>query len=171
MLPDNLNHTINFWIAQLQHYSFNQLCAKPAPQSWSLGQMYMHLISDTNFYIDQINECIKSNDNATEEATAAGKTMLLNNSFPDEIIEGNPANAYLPQPNSKEQLTSDLHQIKLAVQNINKQIINGAVAGKTKHPGLGYFGVNDWLQFADMHFRHHLRQKKRIDDFLLTQAF
>jgi hypothetical protein len=38
--------------------------------------------------------------------------------------------------------------------------------GKTKHPGLGYFSAKEWLQFANMHFRHHLRQKKRIDVFL-----
>ncbi|MDB5279911.1 MAG: DinB family protein [Ferruginibacter sp.] len=38
--------------------------------------------------------------------------------------------------------------------------------GKTKHPGLDYFSATEWLQFVDIHFRHHLRQKKRIDDFL-----
>ena len=38
--------------------------------------------------------------------------------------------------------------------------------GKTKHPGLHYFTAREWLQFADMHMRHHLRQKKRIEEFL-----
>jgi hypothetical protein len=38
--------------------------------------------------------------------------------------------------------------------------------GKTKHPGLHYFNADEWLQFADMHFRHHVKQKKKIDDFL-----
>ena len=42
--------------------------------------------------------------------------------------------------------------------------------GKTKHPGLGYFSAEEWLQFAEMHFRHHLRQKKRIDEFLKMDA-
>jgi len=37
--------------------------------------------------------------------------------------------------------------------------------GKTKHPGLNYFSADEWFRFAEMHFRHHERQKKRIDDF------
>jgi len=41
--------------------------------------------------------------------------------------------------------------------------------GKTKHPGLLYFNAGEWLQFATIHLRHHLRQKKRIDT-LLQQA-
>ena len=27
--------------------------------------------------------------------------------------------------------------------------------GKTKHPGLNYFTAKEWLQFAEMHLRHH----------------
>jgi len=38
--------------------------------------------------------------------------------------------------------------------------------GKSKHPGLGYFSAEEWLQFAEMHFRHHLTQKKLIDNYL-----
>jgi hypothetical protein len=49
------------------------------------------------------------------------------------------------------------------------KITESPFGGKTKHPGLGYFSAHEWLQFADMHFRHHLRQKKRIDDFLERQ--
>jgi hypothetical protein len=37
---------------------------------------------------------------------------------------------------------------------------------ETQHPGLYHFSANEWYQFAEMHFRHHVRQKKRIDDYL-----
>jgi len=38
--------------------------------------------------------------------------------------------------------------------------------GKSKHPGLGFFSASEWFQFAEMHLRHHLKQKERIDRFL-----
>ena len=92
--------------------------------------------------------------------------MLLNNDFPDEMLEG-PRNAYMPQPESKEQLMTDLLNLKTKMNNAATLISESPFHGKTRHPGiLNYFSANEWLQFADMHLRHHLRQKKRIDDFL-----
>jgi hypothetical protein len=49
---------------------------------------------------------------------------------------------------------------------VEKIISKTLFKGKTKHPGLNYFTAKEWLQFAGMHLRHHLKQKKRIDDFL-----
>jgi hypothetical protein len=41
--------------------------------------------------------------------------------------------------------------------------------GKTRHPGLLYFSALEWLRFAEMHMRHHFRQKKRIDEALFQK--
>lgn len=161
---DDLNHTIDSWLQALEKYDFRQLCAKPFPASWSVGQVYMHLIADTRFYIEQINHCIA--DHANEEATPNGRIMLQNNAFPDEVIEGDPNNALMPQPQSKEQLLNDLAKIKTELNVLAAKVLSGTFHGKAKHPGLGYLSASEWLQFANMHFRHHLRQKKRIDDFL-----
>ena len=43
------------------------------------------------------------------------------------------------------------------------QIENNKSRGKTKHPGFNYFNAIEWLQFAEMHLRHHLKQKERIE--------
>ncbi len=167
---NNFNHTIDGWLLALEKYSFSQLCVKPSPVSWSIGQVCMHLIADTQFYIEQIRRCIATNDYAAEEATPNGRIMLQNNAFPDELIEGNPANALMPQPESKEQLLADLVNIKTEMNTLAAKVLASACHGKAKHPGLGYFSAAEWVQFADMHFRHHLRQKKRIDDFLEAGA-
>lgn len=54
MLLNSFNHTIGFWIEALEEYTFEQLCAKPTPDSRALGQLYTHLVDDTNYYIEQI---------------------------------------------------------------------------------------------------------------------
>ena len=166
MLTDDFNHIIDHWIAQLDQYSFDQLCSKPSPNKWSLGQLYLHLLADTNYYIGQMEICVLSNDNAGGEAAPEARVMLLNNDFPDEVLEGSPNNALIPQPGSKEQLGNELVRLRADMNSMAERVSKSAFKGKTKHPGLGYFNADEWLQLAEMHFRHHLRQKRRIDEFL-----
>jgi hypothetical protein len=166
MTIENFNRTIDIWIKALEGYGYDQLTARPSPASWSIGQVYMHLLEDTSYYIEQILVCVTNIDHASDQATSAGKIMLLNNDFPDELLEGSPANAYMPQPEGEEQLMKDLLNLKAEMNNAAVLISQSKVQGKARHPGLGYFSANEWLQFAEMHLRHHLRQKKRIDTFL-----
>lgn len=166
MLIDDFNNTIDVWIKELEGYTFAQLSMKPSPTSWSLGQVYAHLVENTRYFIDQVKICITTNDNTYGEAAAAGKNMLHNNQFPDELLEGPPENLVTPQPESKEQILDSLISIKDEMNAVTRLIYGSPFKGKTKHPGLGYFSAQEWLQFTDMHLRHHFRQKKRIDQFL-----
>jgi len=166
MTIENFNRTIDHWITELEKYDYLQLCSKPPPTKWSMGQMYAHLIGDALFYIGQIKVCVTNNDHIEEQPSAAAQTMFSNNAFPDEMIEGSPDNAFIAQPESKEQLMADLVNLKSEMNKAALLISESPFIGKTKHPGLNYFSARQWLQFADMHFRHHLRQKKRIDAFL-----
>ena len=166
MLIENFNRTIDNWIRALEGYDYDQLTARPSPTSWSIGQVYMHLLDDTSYYIEQIQICVTNNDHANDQATSAGKIMFSNNDFPNEILEGSPTNAYMPQPDGKDQLMANMLNLKMALNNAATLISESLFHGKTQHPGLGYFSAHEWLQFADMHLRHHLRQKKRIDTFL-----
>ena len=161
-----LNDTIILWGKELENYTFEQLCTKPSPAAWSLGQLYRHLIEDTYFYLEQATTAASAQEYLFEEASPVAKVMFLMNEFPDIQIEGAPSNAFIPQPQSKQQLMNDLMNLKDAVRNAGLMISQSSRQGKTKHPGLGYFSADEWLRFADMHFRHHLRQKQRIEPFI-----
>jgi hypothetical protein len=171
MVTEDFSRTLDYWIKELEQYDFNQLCAKPSPSSWSMGQVFMHLVKNTNYYIEQIRICVSTDDHENEEASTHGKKMLSDNEFPDEIIEGPPENSRTLQPASKEELVRSFLKLKDDVTTIEVLILQSTCRGKTKHPGLNYFNAKEWLQFADMHFRHHLRQKKRIDAFLNESAY
>src|SRR5215211_4020516 len=118
MMSENFQNTIHFWIDELERYDFDQLCAKPAPNSWSLGQVYMHLIENTIWFMGQVKTCISANENAIRDSSPAAKIMFLNNSFPDEILEGPPENASTPQPENKEQLMSELLNLKDEINHV-----------------------------------------------------
>jgi hypothetical protein len=166
VLIDNFNRTIDLWIDALLPYDQQQLHAKPDATSWSIGQMYKHLIDDTSFYIEQIKACLSTNGNQDEEASPFAKIILANNDFPNEVIKGAPGNAFIPQPDTKEELTNELARIRKQMNELAAIVENAPSTGKSKHPGFNYLSGNEWLQLAEMHLRHHLRQKKRIDDFL-----
>ena len=72
----------------------------------------------------------------------------------------------IPVNQIAKKILSSFAKIKVAIKYSEVQISNSMFKGKTKHPGLNYFNANEWLQFAEMHFRHHLRQNNRIKTFL-----
>jgi hypothetical protein len=162
----NLNATIDSWVAALDNYSFDEVCTQPAAGSWSIGQLYLHLIGDTGFFADQINECLQSIQHSDKQPNENGAAMLAANTFPDILIEGNPANASIPQPQNIDQLKSGLLGVRTRLNELFNQSLAQETQGKSMHPGLGYFTSLQWFQFTDMHFRHHLKQKLRIDRFL-----
>ena len=162
------NQTIDTWIDNLQRYSIEDLTAKPTPTSWSMGQLYKHLIADTRFYISRIKVCVASSRNTNKEMTPEGKEMFRNNSFPDERLQGAPSNSMIPQPVNKEELIEEFMALRREMNSAAVLMKETVYKGKAKHPGLAYLNASEWLQFADMHMRHHFRQKKRIDEFLIS---
>jgi len=162
----DFNHTIDHWIAALDQYSLVRLLAKPAPGKWSIGQVYMHVISQTDYFLMQSKIAASTDDYRNEEMSPDAKSLFRRNEFPDVLLEGPPSNDHTPEPDGKEYLRNNLVRVKEEYSHASALISKSAFRGKAKHPGLGYFSAREWLQFADIHFRHHLRQKKRIDDFL-----
>jgi len=166
MSIESFNKTIDEWTNALQGYTWEDLTAKQSLTTWSLGQLYNHLISETTYYIRRIDVCISSNRNANKEMTDEGKAMFHNNSFPDERLTGPPSNARVPQPTDKLVLITKFTRLKQTMNERAELMEKTSFHGKSKHPGLNYLNAAEWLQFADMHMRHHLKQKKRLEDYL-----
>ncbi len=160
------NTTIDKWIGFLQGYSIEMLCQRPNDQSWSLAQVYVHIIQDTTFYIDQMRAALLTSADSEKTMHHAAKTMLENNAFPDMQLE-NPANSLnLRQPLSKQELLHGLLVIKEEVSRLCTVFDIEKSTGKTEHPGFLFLNAVQWLRLAEMHIRHHLAQKNRIDEAL-----
>jgi hypothetical protein len=167
----DLTHCLDRWIKELDQYRFAQLSFKPTATAWSLGQLYVHLIQATHFFIKQIHICVTNNDNISDEAFAEARAMFSNNDFPDVLLDGPPSNATTPQPDSKERLLAGLTGLKDEIKKAEGLIAQSQFKGKTKHFALGYFTASEWMQFAEMHCRHHFRQRKRLDNYIREHEF
>lgn len=167
---NQFNATIGQWIDYLDSYSIEMLHQRPQTNAWSLGQVYVHLIEDTTFYLEQIELALSSNNlNADKSMSSRAKVLFGNNEFPDMALE-NPSNDInLKQPQSNEELSQGLISIRNEMNKLFAEVDLSTANGKTDHPGFAFFNALEWLQFAEMHMRHHLRQKKRIDERLFPQ--
>lgn len=160
------NQTIQVWIDAVDDYPLEILRQPPQEGSWSLGQVYRHILDDTEWFVGQMEEALATRENADREMHEDAKQMFAVNAFPDIQIQGPATNVFIPQPESREELRDRLVAIK---ETVNGLFGNGPRSGgKTRHPGLLYFNAGEWLQFAEMHMRHHLRQKARIDEMFRT---
>jgi hypothetical protein len=169
MLSESFSNILDGWIKELDKYSLDQLLAKPAV-GWSMGQLYLHLIEATVYFLKHAETCTTGNDNMNAEKFPAAEKMFNDNDFPDLLLEGPPSNQKTPQPVNKEQILQGLINLKNKFVEVSALVEKNQGNGKTKHFGLGYFTAGEWLQFAEMHMRHHLRQKKRIDEFLKEKS-
>lgn len=162
------NGTISQWIDYLDEYTLDMLLRQPHPDSWSLGQVYMHIIRDTAWFVVQMETSLLYDANSEEEMHENTKAIFRNNGFPDRQLE-NPANAGMLQSQSKAALLQELAAIREKVNRLYTAFDFSTSTGKTEHPGFRFFNAMEWLQFAEMHLRHHGRQKQRIDDVLFTR--
>ncbi|UZR97177.1 DinB family protein [Chondrinema litorale] len=164
---DKFNKTIDYWIDELSRYSIEQLLIKPDNKSWSLGQVYEHLIEDSNWYNSQIKLALASDAYATIETSDKAKELLERGSFENKKIKGVALNASkVKQPTSVSQLKSDMENLKNDTNMLWDEMQITSSNGKAKHPGFGYFNCFEWLAFSEMHMRHHVTQKENIDRFL-----
>lgn len=166
MLLYAFNETIQKWIDCLDDYTLEMLCQKPATDSWSLGQVYTHITDDTAYFAQQMRASLLTNADGEKQMHGRARIMFRNNEFPDLMIAGPATNTFIRQPESKVELRQKLLAIKREVSTLYAGVDISHAAGKTRHPGLLFFNSLDWLQFAEMHLRHHFRQKKRIDEKL-----
>ena len=154
--------TLLQWIGFLDGYSLEMLRRVPEPGAWSLGQVYTHLIQDTGYFVGQMWICLSGGTVASGGMNPGGERLFALGSLPDARLEGPSTGVVIAQPASIGQVRERLLAIREAVDALDFT----QPSGKTAHPGFGLFSATEWLQFAEMHLRHHFRQKIRIDDVI-----
>ncbi|WP_127586912.1 DinB family protein [Paenibacillus koleovorans] len=174
--------TVSGYIRELDGSSLDQLLWKPAEDAWSLGQMYIHLIRSAHMQLRNAALCLEPG--GSPEASWAGKTkpgeeLFKKGSFPPDRIQVPPSPQYTPpQPESKEQLVDGLRDTVRLMVEIEPTIASEfdpvtqvrlepgkeSVRNTVLHPRLGGLNALEWFRLIEMHYRHHLLQRMRLDD-------
>lgn len=175
--------TVSGYIRELDGTGLEQLLWKPAEDEWSLGQMFMHLIRSAQL-MQLRNAALCLGPDGGPEVSRAGKTkpgedLFKTGSFPPDRIRVPPSPQYTPpQPESKEQLVDGLRDTVRRMVEIEPLIASkfapvtqvrlepgkGIVRNTVLHPRFGGLNALEWFQLIEMHYRHHLLQKMRLDN-------
>lgn len=160
------------WVRALDTYSDQNFLQKPDEQSWSIGQVYNHLVTGTNrFHLQQIATCMENRGKEMKGGKKfPGKFVFFTGSFPNTRIKVPPSATYTPkQPDGREVMREGLIQLIQTMRDAAAKLPPASPTMKTEHPAFGYLNAEEWFRLIEMHFRHHLRQKKRLDHFLGRQ--
>lgn len=160
---------ITIWENELDNYSMEKLIKTPSQDSWSLGQVYNHLINTSlNFHLKQIEKCTISTENQSKNKSMKGVVAYcILGSFPPIKVKVPPSDFYTSkQPSSKQEILDGLSLVKRKMGEMYLILDKTKKQGKTPHPAFSFLNGNEWFKLIEMHFRHHLRQKKRLDNFL-----
>ncbi len=160
--------TAKYWLKELDYYGEKQFKKKNSEKEWSIGQVYDHLLQGTYaFHLREINNCLEQKQGGKEGGKKIKGTLLyMLKGFPPIKLKGIDATGgYEPaQPESPTKAKDDFFRFIKEMQKTAKAIDEQAdLTYKTLHPSLGMLNALEWYKLIEMHFRHHLRQKARLD--------
>lgn len=161
------------YVRELAKYSMEELQRQPAGNEWSLGQMYLHLAhSALHMQLRHAEQCMEPGgaSEGTGGKTEAGRAAFQQGSFPPVRIRVPDGGQYTPpQPVSKEQLAAKLEEARRRMHEIGASLRSAAperLQRTAAHPAFGGLNAAEWFAMPEMHYRHHLLQKERLDAFL-----
>ena len=150
----------------LGKYGEDEFVREPEGGGWSIGQVYYHLVNGTRQYqLRQLALCLEGKATVVRGGkTFPGKVMFMLGSFLPVRITVPPSEAYTPkQPAGIASMKAGLDGLCQTMRDTAPLIAAAAPDMKASHRILGFLNAAEWYQLIEMHFRHHLRQKRRID--------
>ncbi|HXI11075.1 MAG TPA: DinB family protein [Thermoanaerobaculia bacterium] len=163
------DRTTTDWLDSLGRYCDDDLRRPgPDPEGWNLGQVYSHIIEATeSLAIPSIRKCLDPERKSSPGSmNIAGRLIFFIGSFPPVRIRFKPRPDYVPSDITVDDAKAGLIRTRDAIRSISGSIEKADPLRRARHPAFGPLNAQQWLLFAEMHLRHHLRQKRRIDKAL-----
>lgn len=169
----HLEELTDQYLHTLEQYSEEQLRLQPDEDSWSLGQMIVHLTNTAlRMQLGSAEKCRVLSEEAStaataEAKTAAGEAIFELGGFPPERIRVPASAQYTPaQMESKRQLAEGLQEVLRRARELEPVIATLPPEVMVAHPRLGGMNAKEWFLLVEMHYRHHLLQKERLQSFI-----
>lgn len=152
------------FITDLQHYPDQKISEIPSDGSWSLGQMHQHLIEVSLEYLENAEACKSAAADPDLEKSKGGKALFERGGFPPIKIKLPDLPGNTPSNNrTRQELLQGLLEVDKRMERQEKSAAETNPSCKQRHGGFGWLNAEEWYVLVDMHLRHHLRQKKEIE--------
>jgi len=167
---ERYKNTARLFISEAAKYSGQEFAQSPGADEWSLAQVYHHIATVTDQCLAYALQCAEGK--AKNKPVAIGPAIFsMMGSFPPvkikvKKIPGGVKHIYMPQNITKEQAVKGLEESIEKMEKARPAIQKASKSQRIEHWAGGWFNAAQWYHSAEMHIRHHLRQKKRIDKVL-----
>jgi hypothetical protein len=158
---ERLNKVVDIYACSLDQFSVEQLRHKPNEERWSLGQVYNHVIhAALEIYYPAVLTCINKPEQEATVKTAAGIEIFRRGGYPQLKVK----TVNLPKnTDDRKSLHDGLNMIVEHALYLLPIVVQSSADAKVNHPRLGALNAQEWFELAEMHMRHHLRQKKELE--------
>lgn len=161
------NHT-HIWIKALSEYSDSEFIMKPSANEWSMSQVYNHIILVSKACIERSKLCMEGKGELGHSGFGPALFCFMG-SFPPirlkiKEIPFGLESIYNPIEISKQSAESELILVLNEMKAVSERLVISDSNMRLKHWAGGWFNANQWFHSAEMHLKHHFRQKKRLDN-------
>lgn len=162
------------WADALDRYSDNAFVLKPSGSDWCMAEVYDHIVQVTAKCLENALACSRSEGETGHSGMGAALFSLMGSFPPIKLkIKQVPSGLeyiYHPQTISRQEARAGLEAALEKMKTAALQVQNSPKNIRVKHWAGGWFNAVQWYHSAEMHLKHHFRQKKRIDTFLQKQG-
>nr|WP_326188031.1 DinB family protein [Exiguobacterium indicum] len=158
-----MNELFTYYLQELDCYEPEALIHHLVHDTWSISQMYDHLIVVSHEYLDEVESC-RFAPVTTSGKSPFGEQLFAVGAFPATPIR-------LPDAmNAPPNETDQVEQIRTRwLQLIDRHVTLATIAQatpvdqKTQHGGMGWLNAAEWYALVSYHLAHHRHQKRRLD--------
>ncbi|MCS6796009.1 MAG: DinB family protein [Raineya sp.] len=167
-ITEKIQMHLQVYSNSLTAYSDEAFIFKADENTWSLGQMYEHLLISTEFFMAQVRGCLKEEKGGWEgEKTPVGEQIFAFGSFPPIEIKVPEKYQTAGEPVAK---AKSFYQERFAeliqdLPSLQKEIEANPTNYKRKHAIFGMITASEWFWCIEAHLRHHFRQKEKLEKF------
>lgn len=158
-----MNELFTYYLQELDRYHPEALIHHLDRDTWSISQMYDHLIVVSHEYLDEVESC-RFAPVTTSGKSPFGEQLFAVGAFPATPIR-------LPDAmNAPPDETDQVEQLRTRwLQLIDRHVTLATIAQstpvdqKTQHGGMGWLNAAEWYALVSYHLAHHRHQKRRLD--------
>ncbi len=162
------NDRANRWLIDLEKFEENELAKNPAEDSWSLAELYDHVMRVARTY--QIPNFRKSLTPETIRKKRKNKigiaifnlgirkqVKIKMQKFPTPLVEN-----FTPEKRDKAELLSDFRSFIEEVNALKAVLMETSKNDKNYHPMFGDINAKEWFTLIEIHMAHHEIQRTRL---------
>lgn len=135
----------------------NGKLALHAPQisKWTFGQQLEHLFRSSHYVIDRLQESMTP-DHASDSLGPWGHSLMVAGFIPRGMFPTIPQ--LVPGAGTMAEIEPLRQSLRERLAAVDWSLVQiKASPGKSKHPRMKWMTSSQWMFFADVHHRHHLR--------------